>query len=109
LPRAPGLAISNAKARHTEREVRHCIQVSGRLLPSTLPWLLKVRASFTKRSLVALTKLQGRIFVNEIWALASDAPNVYLCRGAEQPETIETSWDGKETCLLSKAETFTNI
>jgi len=40
-------------------------------LPSTLPWLLKVRASFTKRSLVALTKLQGRIFVNEIWALVS--------------------------------------
>jgi hypothetical protein len=104
LAHAPGLVIPNAKARHTKREVRHCIQVSGRLLP-------KVRASFTKRSLAALTKLQGQIFVNGIWALASDAPNVtsVAARVAEQPETIETSWDGKQTCLSSKAETFTNI
>jgi hypothetical protein len=73
--------------------------------------VVESRAPFTKRSLVALTKLLGRIFVNEIWALASDAPNVTSVagRGAEQPETIETSWDGKETCLSSKAETFTNI
>ena len=28
---------------------------------------------------------------------------------AEQPETIETSWDGKETCLSIEAEPFTNI
>jgi hypothetical protein len=70
LPHALGLAIPNAKARHTERNVRHCIQGTCRLLPSRLPWLLKVRASFTKRSLVALTKLQGRIFVNKISALS---------------------------------------
>jgi hypothetical protein len=38
-------------------------------------------------------------------------PNVtsVAARVAEQPETIETSWDGKETCLSIEAEPFTNI
>src|SRR4029453_13051229 len=92
LAHAPGLVIPNAKARHTKREVRHCIQVSGRLLP-------KVRASFTKRSLAALTKLQGQIFVNGIWALASDAPNVtsVAAPGGGQPEESGAPRGGRKT------------
>jgi hypothetical protein len=92
----------------TQNEVRHCIQVSGRLLPSRPPWLLKVRASFTKRSLVALTKLQGRIFVIEIWALAPDAPNVPPSRLAWRSSQRQSRRPGMEgNVSVIEAETFT--
>ena len=62
------------------------------------PWPIRFTSSKNR------SKLQGRILVNEIWALASDTPNVtsVAARVAERPETIETCWDRKETCLLSK-------
>jgi len=81
LSQALGLAIPHAKARHTERKVLHCIQGSCRLLPSRPAVVAESTCIF-----VALAKLQGRIFVNEISALASDAPNVssVATRVAEQ-------------------------
>jgi hypothetical protein len=62
--------------------------------------VVESKGIFRQRSLVALTKFQGRMFVNEIWTLAPDAPNVTDNRDV-------LGWQGNMSVI--EAETFTNI